>query len=35
MSFAASGRQGSAPDVRQRAGNATIQFNTDTQAIDV
>lgn len=34
-SLAAGTRQGSAPDVRQRAGNATIQFNTDTQAIDV
>ena len=35
MSLAAGGRQGSEPDMRQRAGNATIQFNTDTQAIDV
>lgn len=34
-SLAAGSRQGSAPDMRQRAGNATIQFNTDTQAIDV
>ena len=34
-SLVAGTRQGSAPDVRQRAGNATVQFNTDTQAIDV
>ena len=31
--FSAAGRQGSAPDVRH--GNATIQFNTAAQAIDV
>jgi len=35
--YTAGVRQGSAPDVRQRgaAGNAAIQFNTDTQSIDV
>ena len=32
---AAGTRQGSAPDVRQRAGNATVHFNTAAQAIDV
>ena len=30
-----SAHQGSAPDVRQRTGNTTIQFNTAAQAIDV
>lgn len=35
--YTAGVRQGSAPDVSQRgsAGNTAIQFNTDTQAIDV